>query len=149
MKFERDKEIEYLQEQLEMLINEKISLQNHLTDLETQLKAAKYHTSIRLGFHCFSRESPVNDSMLVFEVDRLKLKVIELEELVEKQKSEIAELQSNKVDLEQCRNRIVDLEGQLTAARQMQDPMSLPLGPPALRLRDLQLRIDVQIIFAL
>lgn len=83
--------------------------------------------------------------MLVFEVDRLKLKVIELEEHVEKQRSEIVELQSNRVDLDQCRSRIAELEGQLNTARQLRDPMTMPLGPPALRLRDLQLRIDVLI----
>lgn len=81
--------------------------------------------------------------MMIIEVDRLKLKLIELEEQVEKQRTEITQLESDKVELEQCRSRIADLESQLNVAKQMNDPMSLPLGPPALRLRDLQLRIDV------
>jgi hypothetical protein len=80
---------------------------------------------------------------MIIEIDRLKLKVIQLEEEVEKQRLEIDRLETDRIRLEQSSNQVADLESQLIAARQLKDPMSLPLGPPALRLRDLQLRIDV------
>lgn len=83
------------------------------------------------------------DDLLIIEIDRLKLKVIQLEEEIEKQRSEIDSLEADKIELEQWRRRAADLEAQLTATTQIRDPMTLPLGPPALRLRDLQLRIDV------
>lgn len=83
------------------------------------------------------------DDLMIIEIDRLKLKVIQLEEEIEKQRSEIDSLEADRIELEQWRRRAADLEAQLTTATQFRDPMTLPLGPPALRLRDLQLRIDV------
>lgn len=128
MNEEKCKELAYLQEQLEIFVNEKIDLRTQVSQLEAKLET---YVGLIIEQYIYPSSSVERSQLAATEeqVARLKIDLEQALHLIE--------------DLEGSRLRISELERQLEQQRLcLQDPMSLPAGPPTLRLRDLQARIQ-------
>lgn len=116
---ERNKELSYLQEQLELLINEKITLQTRLDSQQ-------------------GRESNWKD---LYHAEQQK--AIQIIQENEQLKSDLPRYLNQQETIDQQNARIAELEGEIGHLKILQNPSSVPLAPPALRLKDLQCRIEV------
>lgn len=127
--------MEYLQEQLEIISQEKVALKEEIlrkdqTIQERQSSTLEYHIILIYLYICGRLEEQERTLRCLRE---------ELEQCQE----ELKQSQVRLADNQRKDDRIRDLQAELDQLRLLQDLSKAPPSNPVLRLRDLQCRIEV------